>query len=167
MPYITTVDNQYRVNENNPITNIYGQKYVKMNPEVPTIPEHNKIFKSSSISSGVVEDGWYVYAIGNGSRVSSQGFREGVVVQFVKIVGGVIIQYESRNYLIAPTTVYRTYTAGLFGGGSSGDLYVTWVDKNGNSQTHSERGGTWMSFSTCAEEGTFKSNGSITEGDIC
>ena len=97
--------------------------------------------------------------------MSAQGFREGVVVQFVKIVGGVIIQYASRNYLIAPTTVYRTYTAGLFGGGSSGDLYVTWVDKNGNSQTHSERGGTWMSFSTCAEEGTFNTSGSIIEGE--
>ena len=169
LPYITTINNQYKINENNPITNIYGQKYVKMNPEVPTIPEHNKIFKSSSISSGVVEDGWYVYLISNGSRVNTQGFREGVVVHFVKIVGGVIIQYESRNYLIAPTIVYRTYSTDLYGG--SGDtLYVTWVDKDGNSQAYSNYTtgpSTWMSFSVCAEEGTFNSNGSIIEGDIC
>ena len=169
LPYITTIDNQYKINENNPITNIYGQKYVKMNPEVPTIPEHNKIFKSSSISSGVVEDGWYVYLISNGSRVNNQGFREGVVVHFVKIVGGVIIQYESRNYLIAPTIVYRTYSTDLYGG--SGDtLYVTWVDKDGNSQAYSNYvtgPSTWMSFSVCAEEGSFNSNGSIIEGNIC
>lgn len=169
LPYITTINNQYKINENNPITNIYGQKYVKMNPEVPTIPEHNKIFKSSSISSGVVEDGWYVYLISNGSRVNTQGFREGVVVHFVKIVGGVIIQYESRNYLIAPTIVYRTYSTDLYGG--SGDtLYVTWVDKDGNSQAYSNYTtgpSTWMSFSVCAEEGTFSSTGSIIEGDIC
>lgn len=172
LPYIITVNNQYRINENNPITNIYGQKYVKMNPEVPTIPEHNKIFMSNSTSSGFVKDGWYVYLISNGSRVSTHGFREGVVVHFVKIVGGAITQYESRNYLIAPTTVYRTYTTNLYGG-SSDDLYVTWVDKDGNSQAYREHGsgtGTWISFSVCAEEGTFKSSGShgsIIEGDIC
>ena len=169
LPYITTINNQYRVNENNPITNIYGQKYVKMNPEVPTIPEHNKIFISNNTSSGFVEDGWYVYAIGSGSRVSTQGFRGGVVVHFVKIVGGVIIQYESRNYLKASTTVYRTYTTNLYGG-SSDNLYVTWTDKDGNNQAYSNRGsgtGSWMSYSVCAEEGSFNTNGSIIEGDIC
>jgi hypothetical protein len=70
--------------------------------------------------------------------------------------------------LLAPTTVYRTYDTDLYGG-SSDDLYVTWIDKDGKSQAHTQYGsgtGVWMSFSTCAEEGTFYSTGSIIEGDI-
>ena len=171
LPYITIVDNQYRVNENNPITNIYAYKYEKTNPEVPTIPEHNKFFKSESISSGVIDDGWYVYLVSNGSLVSAQGYREGVVAHFAKIVGGVITEYQTRNYLIAPTKVYRMYSTRLYATPTS-PLYVTWVDKDGNNQAYRERGGSpregeWLSFSTCAEEGTFVTNGSLIEGDIC
>ena len=170
LPYITTINNQYKVNESNPLTSIYGQKYVKMNPEVPTIPEHNKFFKSSSVSSGVVDDGWYIYAIKNVIPGLQTIYKEGVVVYFNKIVAGVIVDNGVRkNYKLASTKVYREYTTSLYGG-SSDDLYVTWIDKNGNNQAYNSRGsgtGIWLNFTTCAEEGSFISNGQIIVGNIC
>lgn len=169
LPYIQTIDGQYKVKESNPLVNVYGQKYVKMNPEVPTLPEHNKVFTSANTSSAVVTDGWYMYSLENVNRRTHGGFTEGVVVNYIKIMGGVLIEYASRNYKLAASIVYRNYSSDLYGG--SGDvLYATWIDKNGNNQAYQDRGygpGVVISHSVCAEEGSYNSTGTIVEGGVC
>lgn len=68
-----------------------------------------------------------------------------------------------------PAVVCIIYRATKYAG-SGDDLWVDYIDCNGNPQSESQYGygtGQWLEFNRCAREGTFNSNGTISEEGSC